>query len=240
MQGAGVEWQDFNLPIPNYIEYTNNGYYIGWHIDGYFGTKKGIAYLNDTIGRVLITFKDNTPHRLPYKPDLKTADHYYPKIRKLSSLSNLQSSPSRAKAPARADNYADYAFWAIKLYTEDRIREFGEGTPVPYNNIEDWAFSQFEGKERSTIRAKCRSVWGWYETKGWELGKEKRKFKMTRRERAISNSIKIAEEAQRKIINATTGKMAQEYKKTNGKWNISKLAKELGMSRNTITKYLNT
>ena len=155
MQGAGVEWQDYNLPIPNYIEYIDGGYRIGWHIDGYFATKKGIEYLNDVIGRVLVTFKDNSPYRLPYKPDLQTADHYYPLIRKLSSLANLHSRPSRSRVPSRADSFADYAFWAIKLFTEDRIRDQGEGIPVPFSTIEDWAIVQFveeQGKERSTIR----------------------------------------------------------------------------------------
>lgn len=32
--------------------------------------------------------------------------------------------------------------------------------------------------------------------------------------------------------------MAETYKKVNGKWNISKIAKELKMDRATVTKYL--
>jgi len=236
-----VEWQDYNLPIPNYIEYIDGGYRIGWHIDGYFATKKGIEYLNDVIGRVLVTFKDNSPYRLPYKPDLQTADHYYPLIRKLSSLANLHSRPSRSRVPSRADSFADYAFWAIKLFTEDRIRDQGEGIPVPFSTIEDWAIVQFveeQGKERSTIRAKCRSVWNWYDTKDWQLPKDKRKWKMTRRERAIDNARKKAEVARRKVMSITTGMFSDEYKTKTGKWNVSKIAKELGMSRDTVRKYL--
>ncbi len=61
---------------------------------------------------------------------------------------------------------------------------------------------------------------------------------MTRSERAKANSQKKANEAKRKVINATSGLMAEEYKTKTGKWNISKLSKELKMSRNTIKKYL--
>jgi AraC-like DNA-binding protein len=238
MQGVGVEWQDFNLPIPNYLKHNNMGYHIGWQIDGYFATRVGIEYLNDMIGRILITFRENEPKRLPWSPNINTADHYYPKIRKLQSLQNLKSKPSRSKAPTRADSFDDYAFWAIKLYTEDRIREQGEGVMIAYELIEDWAMSQFENnKERSTIRAKCRSVWAWYDNKNWELPKG-RTFEMTRSERAKSNALAKSERAKRKVINATSGLMANEYKTKTGKWNISKIAKELNMSRDTVRKHL--
>ena len=61
---------------------------------------------------------------------------------------------------------------------------------------------------------------------------------MTRKERALANAKKMAEESRRKIVNATTGMFANEYKKRDGKWNISKLAKELNMSRPTVMKYI--
>jgi len=236
--GDPTEWVTAGLPVPNIITFTNSGVVLGWQIDGYFGTKRGIEYLNDTIGKITIALRDTNPKRLPWKPDTKTADHYYPKIHRLKEFAVLLHSTTKNKAPARADSFSDHAFWAIKLYVEDLIREQGEGLPVVYEALEDWALSQFINKERSTIRAKCRSVWNWYNNRDWQLPKDKRKFEMTRRERAISNSQKRAEEAKRKIINATTGLMAQEYKKSSGKWNIAKLAKELGMSRNTVMKYL--
>ena len=226
-----------DLPTPNCIEFTTYGAYVAWQISGYFGTQKGIEYLNDTIGKITIALKENNPQRLPWKPDLRSADHYYPKIHKLREFKGLDTVRKR-KAPQRADSYDDYAFWAIKLYTEDLIRAYGEGTPLPYEGIEDWALNQFINKERSTIRAKCRSIWNWNDKRGWTLPKSKRRFEMTRSERARSNAQKKADEAKRKVINATSGLMAEEYKTKTGKWNISKLAKELKMSRDTVRKYL--
>lgn len=237
VKGDPTAWVVADLPTPNCIEFTIYGALLAWQVDGYFGTQKGIEYLNDTIGKITIALKENSPQRLPWKPDLRSADHYYPKIHKLRDFKGLEIVRKR-KAPQRADSYDDYAFWAIKLYTEDLIREYGEGTPVPYPIIEEWALSQFFDKEHSTIRAKCRSVWNWYDERRWTSPKSKRRFEMTRSERAKANSQKIAQETKRKIINAVTGMFAQEYKKSNGTWNISKLSKELKMSRNTVIKYL--
>jgi hypothetical protein len=238
MRGSGVEWQDFNLPIPNYLTHHSGYYDIAWQIDGYFGTKAGIEYLNDIIGRVLVTFAENKPERLLWKPDLKSADHYYPKIRKLSALLNLHSKPSRSKAPARADSFADYAFWAIKLYVEDRIREQGEGIMIAYELIEDWAMSQFEHKERSTIRAKCRSVWAWYDNKNWELPKG-RKWKMSRTEHIKKVHLNRRAKTQNKIKAILDDMFLQEtIKKKNGKYKISAIAELADIDTRTVSKHL--
>jgi Fic family protein len=46
------------------------------------------------------------------------------------------------------------------------------------------------------------------------------------------------EKTKLKVLNATTGLMQNEYKKKNGTWNITKIAKELKMSINTVKKYI--
>lgn len=142
----------------------------------------------------------------------------------------------------------DYCFWAIKLYTEDLIRKFGEGTPIPSHMVEDWAYIQFDDykKGKSTVRAKCRSIWNWYDTKGWELPKYTRRRKtkdekelfMTRQERAISNSKARANKTRKTVINAITGLYADEYKKKSGTWHINKIAKATGLHRTIVSKYL--
>jgi hypothetical protein len=114
--------------------------------------------------------------------------------------------------------------------------------------VEDWAYIQFDDykKGKSTVRAKCRSVWNWYDTQGWELPKYTRKRKtkddkelfMTRQERAISNSKAKAEKARKAVINAITGLYADEYKKKSGTWHINKIAEATGLSRRIVSKYL--
>ena len=61
---------------------------------------------------------------------------------------------------------------------------------------------------------------------------------MTRRERALTNAQSIKEKKRRQILNAVTGIMKDEYIKDDGTWNIYKLTKDLGMSKNTIKRHL--
>jgi len=124
----------------------------------------------------------------------------------------------------------DQIFWAIKIYTEELIKEFGEGIPVPYEMLEDFAMRNFEDrKDRSTLRAKCRNIWNWYDERGW---------KVTRRERALKNAETIKERKRRQILNAVTGMFKEQYIKPDGTWNKYKLAKDLGMSNKTIIKHI--
>lgn len=164
------------MPMPNYLLHSSTGYFIGWQIDGYFGTKKGVAHLNDIIGRITISLNECRPERLPWKPDMREElAHYYPKIHRLIEFRDIKSLRKKINAPTRADNLGgkDYCFWAIKLYTEDLIRQYGEGTPVPFSQILDWALIQFDKhkKGKSTVKAKCNSIWNWNDRNGWQLPK---------------------------------------------------------------------
>jgi len=251
MQGNGTEWIDEGFPTPNYLYHANRGYDVAWQIEGFFATQKGIEYLNDIIGRISITLSDCKPQRLPWKPDIKQKlAHYYPKIHKLLAFKSLKSLSNKLHAPTRADALGgdDYCFWAIKLYTEDLIRQFGEGTPIPSHMVEDWAYIQFDDykKGKSTVRAKCRSVWNWYDIQGWKLPKYTRKRKtkddkelfMTRQERAISNSKAKAEKARKAVINIVTCLFPNEYKKKSGAWHIGKIAEATGLHRTIASKYI--
>ncbi|MEO1923447.1 MAG: hypothetical protein ABGX25_02885 [Nautiliaceae bacterium] len=104
-------------------------------------------------------------------------------------------------------------------------------------------------KETSTIRAKAKAIYNWivenYNTGGgvnnWNYvrkTKDDKELKMTRRERALSNSKAQYEKAHKKIMSLITGMFKDDYKKKNGSWHISKIAKDLGMSRDTIRKHL--
>lgn len=238
--GNGTEWIDEGLPTPTYLEHINKGYLIAWAIDGYFGTQNGTKYLNDIIARVLITFKDLKPKRQLFKPKIESASHYYPKIYKLQELQELKSLRNKIKAPTRSDSFEDHTFWSIKLYCEDLIRE--QGLAV-YTQLEDFAYSNFT-KDRSTLRAKCRSIFNYYEQREWKLPQGyKRKYtrevyEMTREERARANTKIREERAKAKVINAITGLMAETYKKKSGSWNMSKISEDIGVNRRTVSKYI--
>jgi len=241
MHGDGIEWMDEGLPTPTYLEHINRGYIIAWAIDGFFWTEKGQKYLNDIIARVLITFAPFRPQRLNFKPNITSAGHYYPKIYKLKELQALRSLAYKQKAPLRADNYSDYTFWAIKLFCEDLIRKQGI---VGYEQLEEFALANFLAKkDRSTLKAKCRSVWHWYNDRDWKLDGYKRKmtneeYEMTRRERSEANAKLKFERSKKAIINTITGLYADEYKKKNGSWHIGKIAKAVSMTEKTVAKHL--
>lgn len=243
LHGNGTEWLGEGLPTPSYLEHINRGYLIAYQLDGYFGTSKGSKYLNDIIARFLITFKDQKPERLPYKPKMYSdVAHYYPKIYRLKELRKLKSLKKYIKAPVRADSFDDHIFWVIKLYCEDLIRLQGL---VSYQQLEDFAYWNFEDKEHSTLRAKCRSIFNWYETKDWKLPfqrktKDDKELKMTRQERAIANTKAREEKARAKVINTIKGLMAETYKKKSGSWNVTKIAEDINLDRRTVTKYINS
>lgn len=250
IRGMGDEWIEYGLPIPTIHKHANKGYFIGWAIDGYFGTKKGQDFLNDIIARFLISFKEQDIERLAFKPNKNILDsdtaRIYAKVYKLREFSRqLKSLPIKKKySPQRADMFEDFTFWAIKLYAEDQIRQYGQ---ISYGIFESWALTQFESKERSTIKAKCRNIYQWYETRNWKLpeAKKHRKLKIYMEETMASRienmkRIKKAEEDRNriKVINVLTGLMSDEYKKKNGKWNITKIARDTNLTRPTVMKFV--
>jgi AraC-like DNA-binding protein len=234
-------WIDANLPTPHYLQHAGqSGAFVAWLIDGFPATKRGQAFLNDVIARFVLTLAAERLAYRPYIEERRESAHIHDgRPVKLKELARgLKSLPSRVNAPIRADNFADHTFWAIKLHVEDLIRANGEGVMIPYQALEAWAMTQFVGhKERSTIRAKCRSVWNWYDSKGWTIPK-RRRFEMSRTEAATRASAIKAERARKAVESAVTGLMAETYKKKNGKWNIAKIADDLKMSRDTVRKYL--
>ena len=246
INGIGIEWQDEDLPIPTLHKHINRGYYIGYAIDGFFATAKGQEYLNDIIARMLLTMRDYNITRLEYKPskkDLETSK-IYARVYKLQEIGkNLKSLQKKNLIPARADTFEDFTFWAIKLYAEDMIMNSGF---IVYEMLENWAMNQFlENKERSTIRAKCRSVFNWYEERDFQIPKKHRPQKIYLEETMASRTehiLKVGQEKREKnkraVINAITGLYAEDYKKKSGAWHYQKIADATGISRYTVASII--
>jgi len=244
LHGAeGYEFMDYNLPPPNYLMHSNRGVFIGWLIKGYPGTKKSQDYFNDIIARFIIAFKEYKPERLPYKPRLER--EAYIDTRHAWDLKDFQNLPSLYWATqkhiwsAESVGTIDQIFWAIKIYTEELIKEFGEGTPIPYEMLEDFAMRNFwDRKDRSTLKAKCRNIWNWYDERDWTIPKRK-EWKMTRSERAKANA-KLKKQRARAILLGfiQNNLLADEYKKKDGSWNITRLSKATKLDPKTIRKHL--
>ena len=239
---VGCEFLDYDLPFPNTVIHGNREtVYYTWLINGYFGTNASKDYLNDIIARFLISFKEYKPQRLAYKQKTIQNDT----LHELKEFQNLESIKKRAYDISRSESVSyskDMVFYAIKFYAEQLIVDYGV---CDYDRIESFAFENFisKAKDKSTLKAKCRSITNWYIERNYELSTYQRKmtdkeYLMTRQENCKRQNEIKAEKNRRLVINAITGAMKDTYKKKNGKWNISKLAKDLKLNRQTVMKYI--
>ena len=227
------------LPYPD-KHYINNIRSYYWYIDGFFGTEKAAEYINDIKARFLIT----------YKNDISDIQHYKTEEKAKLHLKDFQKLKSQVigiiNQTNRFDNSQDFIFWSLKLYAEDMIFERGL---IDFNTLWDFAYENFNNtstkacKDNSTLKSKCRSIVNYYIDKDYALDKYKRKttdeeWNMTRSENLTKVNKQKGEATKRKIENYITGMFAEDYKKPNGKWHITKLQKSLNISRVTLTKYL--
>ena len=211
-----------------------------WLLDGYFGTEKGTKYLNDIIARFILTFCNCKYEKHFYDTATSTVPL------KLKAFQGLQSNKVLNKEYLRAHVQFDSIFWTLKYYAEDLIRE---NSCIIYQKLEDYAFTNFihQAKDKSTLKAKCRSIWNWYEERDWEIGRVNKKFKNNKEELMASRvehmkkiNKKRIEDTQRKIQNCIAGLYSNEYKKPSGKWNIGKICEDTGLHRNTVAKHIAT
>ncbi len=236
------------MPTPTYHEHINRGYIIAYALDGYFGTNANTAYLNDVIARFLITFRDYKPSRMTYhRPTASSSSSlrlgtYLPKIYKLQELQALESKQTRKYAPVRADSFADIVFWAIKLYCEDLITSQGI---VAYEQLEDFAVNNFiSKKDRSTLKAKCRSIWNYYSKKDWKIPKAYKKKStgevMATRQENIKKVHENTAIKNRNKIKAVLDDifLQEDIKFKNGKYRVGKIAELTEMTEKTVSKYL--
>jgi len=197
-----------------------------------------------------LTFRDYKPSRVTsfsstpkgYSSASSThAGTYLPKIYKLKELQALKSLNNNKLPRASADKFEDFTFWAIKFHCEDLIKSQGMATA---EQLIDFAYSNFEGKEYSTLRAKCRSVWNYYEQRNWSIPvpytKKPKEEVMATRQEHIENVNKNRVIKSNNKIKAVIDDifLQDEIKFKNGKYRIGKIAELTELTRQTVSKYL--
>jgi hypothetical protein len=98
----------------------------------------------------------------------------------------------------------------------------------------------------SSIICKARNIAKWcYENynpsvNNWNYERKMsdEEYEMTRKERAKENAKLKYERVHKKVISIVTGLYADEYKKADGSWNVSKIAKDAGVTRASVYKHL--
>ena len=176
---------DADLPAPNYfyrfttLDGASSMYGVAWLLDGYFGTARGIDYLNDILARFSLSLP--ILERLKHYPE--EIYRHHDSIYKLKSFQNLKSMPSKTKGRWRGhDAKDDNTFWELKLWIEYNIKNNGgEGNYVEFQRLLAHAIAYYDWKDKSTARAKCRNIWRWYESRNWQYHILKKSKKHQRR-----------------------------------------------------------
>ena len=237
-KGDLYELFEYNLPYPN--EYSRNGenWEISWYINGVFWTKAGTDYINDILSRFLISFENityQTAHPISKKDNTL-------KLKLFKQLNSLK----KTGFTANHNKFEDSVFWSLKLFVEHYLCE---SDFVPYSTLENFAFNNFVDyvKDRSTLKAKCRSVWNWYSDRDWQKTDNKKyqnfkeyleNTKMTRTENMQKIAATKVKTNYKNVVNIITGLYANEYRKKSGAWHIIKIAQATKLSRQTVSKII--
>lgn len=226
--GDGLEIAEYDLPTPNYYDRKEGSetYKVAWLLDGYFGTSKGKAYLNDVIARLSMGMQ--IANRLDFAPKTDTLNRY--ELRQFQNLPSLPRNWGKQNLDIHPHHKKDAIFWAIKLQAIQRIRCTGF---LDYDALKDWAFDLFitKAKDRSTLRAKVRNVWEWYRDRDWKL--DGRVHTMSRAEAGRTTAEKNAKATEAKVRGAVTALQFLQEKIT-----VTSVAKQGVVSRDTARKYL--
>jgi len=230
IQGDGSEIFDYSLPQPhNYTRKSLEKYTIEYYLHGdFFCTNKAGSYLNDIIARFTLSMNVITAKA---KINKELITHEPLKLYANNQFNELRSI-QKFKYKEIVNVEKDNVFWAIKLYTENLIKK-SKGM-IAYSLVESYAFMHFidRTKDKSTLKAKCRSIWNWYNDRDWNIPKRK-VLGMSRQEAGKHSAQKNADNKKAKVIGAIESlKFLQE------KINIATVSRQAKVSRDTAKKYL--
>jgi hypothetical protein len=185
--GIGDEWIELYLPVPNVIIYPKgkNGVFIGYFVEGFFGTKKNRKFLQDIIKRFEKTFLKLSHigyiERIKHPPILDNKADFrlqfdvvyslkdfstilnsldYQVTQKEEQIENLKVAKALEEKKITDDALFDYmrfmAYDFVKTNGKEALtREYLEQIGEIGNEILG------KTKEFSTIRAKAKAIYNW-------------------------------------------------------------------------------
>lgn len=227
---------EHSLPLPHVYKRYHNSYEIAWYIEGVFFTAKSNEYINDILSRLILSFSNITHSTAQH---IKRDKKHTLKLELFKKLNSIK----KGNFSANSNKYEDSVFWSLKLFVEHYIKESGF---CSYSSLESYALNHFidHTKDKSTLKAKCRNIWNWYEEREWQTGLEyekkltEKEYLMTRQENMQKQRKARSLATERKIVQTITGIFKDDYKKKSGEWNISKIAKDINVARNSVYKYI--
>jgi hypothetical protein len=268
--GKGDEWIELYLPLPNVIIYPKgkNGVFIGYFIEGFFGTEKNRRFLKDIIKRFEKTFlklshigyieRIKHPPILDYQADYRLQLDVIYSLKDFSSiLESLEYELSKkeenienlkiAKAIGERKITDDALFDYMRFIAYDFVKTNGkEALTKEYLEQIGELGNEILGKtkEQSTIKAKAKAIYNWI-IENYRVGKElesRKKYirKLSDKEYEMQKK-EIALKNSKKRAEQTKEKVykaIQELKEKGEKATVRKVKELANVSMNSATKYL--
>lgn len=216
-------------------------------LDGYGSTDKSKNYLQDIITRFAqLDLKGEVIAKIDYKDVY--CDKYDVKFSDFGNLPSIQQKKPFYDS-RRATDYDPY-FWYMKHYI-DYLIKLRVAHPLSYQNlILDEALKRFPSKDFSTLKAKAKSIFAWYERRNFECYETyTRKFTdeeltVTRSEnmKRVKTLQKTKTRAIIKELIADNSLFDNEFIHSEGRFkglvNVEKLSNYTKISKITIRKHL--
>ena len=227
------------MPPPAAFWWLNRGCYIvRYDIDGYFATKHGIAFLQDAVARFIETYGPEAvkPATTPQRPPDLTREvilHLKDFTANLDSLKRKRANKVPLQKVA-ATNF-DETFWAMKLWVERQLSQNRIPTEAEIRAIGE-AYAPH--KERSTIRAKARSIYRWYAARGFESTPDERKRTVGEKPMTRQEAAKIARKALEDDRKSRVERGLMILQMEGRKVTVRALAEAAQVAKNTAAKYL--
>ena len=227
------------MPPVAAIWWLNRGCYIvRYDIDGYFATKRGIAFLQDAVARFIETYGPEavklatTPQR---PPDLtrEVVLHLRDFTANLDSLKRKRANKVPLQKVA-ATNF-DETFWAMKLWVE---RQLGQNRIPTEAEIRAIGEAYAPHKERSTIRAKARSIYRWYAARGFEPTPDERKRTVGEEPMTRQEAARVATQTRMERAKARIEAAVNLLKMQGEKITVRSVAEAAQVAKDTAAKYL--
>ena len=262
--GKGTEVFDTFLPPQNIHKWLDNSYLIAWIVEGYFLTKQNQKFLSDVIKKMIETLLKAGALKVEWIGWINIAklnnndiihlnaynlrNNIAPYLEYRKNKTDYRALELLASATEYKESDDAFFDW-LRFKVYDFVKENGKNA-LTLDYCKELAIIGYEimghKKGISTPLAKAKSVYNWvmenYNPKGnnWNYVRKlsNEELEMTRRERALKNAQEQYNRAHKKIMSLITGIFADDYKKKNGKWHISKIAKDLKISRDTVRKHL--
>ena len=225
---------DEDLLIPSYLVPGKDGYYIGWIIDGYTHTQKGIEFKNDVLKKISLVLNA----QIKPTPPKNIRNHYYTNNKyHLSELNDtLRDLRTSTKGLNLLHSGDDVAFNIIRAEAYKMKRE----SSLDYDLLLDFSLRvipelNIKKKGFSDIKSKVKNIHNWT-LNFYNAGTKKRVSVMTREEASLNartirmNNIKTTVFDYLKTLTSLGVEVS--------KLSISFISKSLSLSWATTKRYL--